>query len=525
MDKKIKPAVLVILDGWGISPQKEGNATLAANIPFFKELVENYPSCLLSASSEAVGLTPGEPGNSEVGHLNLGAGRIVWQDLARISRSIREKTFLENPKLLELINYVKQNNKKLHLIGLVSDGGVHSHIDHLIALLELAKIHQLKSVYLHIISDGRDTAPKHIKVFLTKLIKPMAASGAKIATVSGRFYAMDRDKHWERIKPVYDALFSGKGRLAENVDQAIDLAYQNQESDEFITPTVICDKEQKPTGLIENTDGIIFFNFRADRARQLTSAMIEKNFKFFKRQPVAENLKIVTMSRYEENKDWPVGVVFTPINFKNILAEVISDQNLKQLHVAETEKYAHVTYFFNGGREEPFVGEDRILVPSPRVATYDLKPEMSADQIKNKVIQNLAKYDFMVINFANPDMVGHTGNLKAAVRALESLDICLKELIGQTLKLKIPAVITADHGNVEQLINSDTGQIDKEHTTNPVPFILVDQNNKLAQKKDLAAFLNQPPIGVLADVAPTILDIMNLAKVNQMTGQSLLGSL
>ena len=520
-----QPVLLVILDGWGISPQKEGNATLMADIPFFYSLVKNYPSATLSAASESVGLMLGEVGNSEVGHLNIGAGRVVWQDLAKITRSIEDKAFFKNPELLELLQYVGDENKKLHLVGLVSDGGVHSHINHLAALLKLCAQLKIKSIFLHLICDGRDSPPKNTKKYLAKLAEPLKKSGTKIATVSGRYYAMDRDKRWDRTQKAFRAIVGGEGKKAYSAEKAIDSAYAGGESDEFIIPTVIFGSEQTSPGKIENGDGIIFFNFRADRMRQLVDSILDPDFKEFSKRANPKNLKVITMTAYAKEKKWPQAVaLLKPTNFKHVLAEAISSHNLKQLHIAETEKYAHVTYFFNGGREKPFPGEDRILVPSPRVATYDLKPEMSADGVYKKLIANLTKYDFIVVNFANPDMVGHTGNMKAGIKAVEITNNYLEQIITKTLPQNISVVIIADHGNVEQMTNPDGG-INKEHTINPVPFILVRANNKLAQEKDLNLFLNQPPVGVLADVAPTILDIMNIEKPVEMTGQSLAGSI
>jgi len=454
----------------------------------------------------------------------LGAGRVVWQDLARISRSISDQTFFANKTLLDLLSYVKNNNKKLHLLGLVSDGGVHSHIDHLLAFVQAIKNSKIQSAFIHMITDGRDSPPKNALTYLEKLENSLANSEIKIASVSGRYYAMDRDKHWERTERAYRVIVEGIGEKSQSAKDALQQAYSKNETDEFISPTAICNSQNNPLVKVEDGDGIIFFNFRADRMRQITTAILKPDFKDFKREIIPKNLKAVTMTSYEENKKLPVQVLFPPVNLKNTLAEVISNNNLHQLHIAETEKYAHVTYFFNGGREEPFPNEDRILVPSPRVATYDLKPEMSAHEITKKLIPNLKNYDFIVVNFANPDMVGHTGNMDAAIKAVETVDKCLGEIIPKALGLDKTIIITADHGNVEQLIDPDK-KIDKEHTINPVPLILIQKNNKLATENNITNFLNQSPIGILADVAPTILDIMGIEKPTEMTGQSLARSL
>ena len=484
-----------------------------------------FPHTTLKASGNAVGLPEHEMGNSEVGHLNLGAGRVIWQDISRISKAIKNGSFFKNKVLKKTCQFVLDKNSSLHIVGLVSDGGVHSHIDHLTDLLELGKRKKQKSVFIHVFCDGRDTDPSAALSYVSKLKEKMKALKiGQIATVSGRYYAMDRDKRWDRTEKVYNAMVLGEGPTAKDALSCISHSYAEGKTDEFITPTVII-SENKPVGKIGNNDAVIFFNFRADRMRQLAASILDPNFKEFSKKANPKDLKVITMTVYAKEQKWPQTVaLFKSTNLKHVLAEVISDHNLKQLHIAETEKYAHVTYFFNGGREKSFPGEDRILVPSSKVATYDLKPEMSADKICKKLIANLTKYDFIVVNFANPDMVGHTGNLKAGIKAVEVTNNYLEQIITKTLQQNISVVITSDHGDVEQMIHPDEG-INKEHTINPVPFILVEANNKLEQEKDLNLFLNQPPVGVLADVTPTILDIMNIEKPVEMTGQSLAGSI
>jgi len=515
----VNSVVLIILDGWGISPVFDGNATLSASTVFLFELLEKYPKTTLSASGESVGLPFGEMGNSEVGHLNLGTGCVALQDLPRINKSISDGSFYKNEALLSAIKHVKKNKSALHLLGLVSAGGVHSHIDHLFALLNLLVKEKIKDVYIHIITDGRDTPQKTALNYLAKLQgKLKNVKKGQIADVCGRYYAMDRDKHWDRIEKTYKVLVEEKGQKAKTAEEAIKNAYQRGESDEFILPTKISN-----TKTIRDNDALIFFNFRSDRSRQLAESLIASEFGGFKRDKFLRNLFFVSFTSYGQEPTPLCKVAFFAEKMRGQLGAVFEKNALSQLHLAETEKYAHVTYFFNGGMEKPFVKEKRILVPSPAVATYNLKPEMSAKEVVQKASQEIGKYDFTVINFANPDMVGHTGDFKATVFALETVDRCL------SLEHKKIVIITADHGNAEQMKNPKTGEIDKEHTTNPVFFILVDEKRKKKNnsftKQDLINLAALQPTGVLADVAPTILEIMEIEKPDLMTGLSLISSL
>lgn len=524
--------ILIILDGWGLSPVEEGNAILKAKTPVFDNLVANFPHTALYASGNEVGLESGEMGNSEVCHLNIGTGRVSQQDLPRINKSISDGSFFENEQLHEAYNWVNKNNSTLHLIGLVSDGGIHSHIDHLFALLELAKKQRVKNVAIHIITDGRDTPQKSAEGFLKKLNEQIAKVGiGKIATVSGRFYGMDRDNNWDRIEAAYNAMVLGIGEKSDSAENAIKNAYYRKETDENITPTLIDDKL-----IINNNDAVIFYNYRADRAKQLSSAIFDPVFKNIKRRKVVKNLFFVSFTNFGHEPSPLVKIAFFAQKIENQLAKIISGNNLSQLHVAETEKYAHVTYFFNGGEEKEFAREKRILVPSPKVKTYDQEPQMSASQITDKFLTYYKKSlpDFTVINYANPDMVGHTGNFQAAVKACEVVDQCLGRIVS-TISDKVSSIIiTADHGNAEQMINPQTRDIDKEHTTNPVPLILIS-NCRMAEAdkfqisnlkntgslKEKIVFAATQPVGVLADIAPTIIDFLDLNKPDQMTGQSL----
>ncbi len=526
---KNRPVVLIILDGWGIAPDAPGNAITKAKTPNINKYITSYPAMTLVASGEAVGLSWGEMGNSEVGHTNLGAGKIFYQNLPRISKSIADGTFFENQAFLNAIDHVKKNRSKLHLMGLISSGGVHAHIEHLYGLLELAKRQKVKKVYIHAILDGRDMIYNSGKGLIKELLDKIKEIkiDAQIATISGRFYAMDRDNHWERTKKAFDAMT--KGESEEKFDdpiKAIESSYDKKIYDEEFVPVVITHKKN-PAALIEDKDSLIFFNFRADRARQISQAFILPDFNKFERPSQFKNLFFASMTRYD--KDLPVdAVAFDPVEIKKPLARVISDAGLKQLHVAETEKYAHVTFFLNGGTEEPFEGEDRIVIPSPRVPSYDEKPEMSAFKVTDNLIKAISenKYDFIVVNFANPDMVAHTGNLKATIKACEVCDKCLGKIVPLILSKNGVVLITADHGNTEELQNIQTGKVDKEHSTNPVPFIIIgDQfegkNIGLPDSlgNDLSLFT---PAGVLSDVAPTILKIMDIKKPEEMTGTSLI---
>lgn len=520
-----KTVVLCILDGWGIAPPSKGNAITSAETSVINKLITTYPVLTLQASGEAVGLSWGEMGNSEVGHLNLGSGKIIYQTLPKINKSIEEGSFFQNPAFLKAIQQVKNNNSKLHLLGLVSNGGVHSHQDHLFALLDLCKNQNLKNVYIHAFLDGRDTKRDGGLNFIEKLLAKIKEIGfGQIATLTGRFYAMDRDKHWERIELAYRAIAEGKSKKEfTNPLEAIKKSYSEKIYDEEFIPSVINEKGELTT--IEEKDAVIFFNFRADRARQLTSAFVLPGFEKFERK-YFKNLIFVTFTEYEE--DLPATVAYPPEIIQRPLAKLLEENNLKQLHIAETEKYAHVTFFFNGGREDEFIGEDRIIVPSPSVSSYDQKPEMSAFELNKKLIKEINQnlYDFIVVNFANPDMVGHTGVIPATIKAIEVVDKCLGELIQVILNKGGVCIITADHGNAEELINLQTGEIDKEHSTNPVPFILVGapwEGQVITPGLDsLGGDLSIiTPSGILADVAPTVLKIMNISQPSEMTGRPL----
>ena len=523
MTESIPFVVLIVLDGWGVAQPSIGNAITLADLPNFEELVHKYPVFNLQAAGEAVGLPWGEQGNSEVGHLSLGSGRIIYQSLPRITKAITDGTFLENSAFLQAINHVILNNSKLHLLGMVSDGGVHSYNEHLYALLELVKMKGLENAYIHTILDGRDTPKDSGKNYISKLLKVMAKLNfGRIASLSGRFYAMDRNNNWDRTKIAYDAIVTGKStKTSSDPLLAIEQSYSEGIFDEEMYPTVIINNN-KPVATIEDKDAVIIFNFRPDRARQITKSLVLPDFEGFSRKQ-KQDLFVVTMTEYE--KDLPVHVAFPPLMIGNPLAKVLSDHKFKQLHIAETEKYAHVTYFFNGGREEAFPGEDHILVPSPRVDSYAKKPEMAAEEITKKVLGALAsqKYQFLLINFANADMVGHTGDLKATKKALQVLDKCIGQISELVLHQGGVCLITADHGNAEEVIKLKSGKIDKEHSANPVPLFIIGK--KWAGQPtvgSLSELYLSTPVGVLADVAPTILKMFNLPKSEQMTGQSLI---
>ncbi|SUP00325.1 2,3-bisphosphoglycerate-independent phosphoglycerate mutase [Tissierella praeacuta] len=503
------PVMLIILDGFGIGKEYEGNAVKLANTPNLDRLFRQCPNTTLEASGLAVGLPEGQMGNSEVGHLNIGSGRIIYQDLTKISKSIKDGDFFEKIEFLEAVENAKKNNSKIHLIGLVSSGGVHSHNTHLYALLELMKKQNFHNVYIHAILDGRDVSPTAGKEDIKELMRKIAEIGVgKIATISGRYYAMDRDKRWDRIKLAYDAFTLGKGNESNDPILAIEKSYRENITDEFIIPTVIKENNE-PIGTVDNNDSIIFFNFRPDRARQITRAFVDKDFDGFERQKKV-NTFYVTMTEYDKTIE-NVKVAYSDEAPKNTLGEYISNRGLYQLRIAETEKYAHVTFFFNGGVEEPYVKEDRALIPSPKVATYDLQPEMSAVEVKNEVLNRLKmnKYDLIILNFANPDMVGHTGIVPATVKAIETVDSCLGEIIDLLIEKGGKALITADHGNAEMLLNEDGSPI-TSHTSNKVPLILVGEKNVKLQE------------GILADLAPTLLELLEIEKPIEMTGKSLI---
>jgi len=519
-----KPVVLAILDGWGVAAPSRGNAITQAKTPVFHKLITTYPTFTLQAAGEAVGLPWGEMGNSEVGHLTLGSGKILYQNLPRITKSIMDGRFFKNEVLLKACQLARERGSNLHLIGLVSNGGVHSSIDHLYALLELAKTQGLDKFYVHAILDGRDTSFDSGKGFIKDLeSKLKKIKAGKIATVMGRFYAMDRDNHWDRIQAAYDSMVQGKGKPVGSGLEAVTSSYEARVFDEELVPTVVTN-EGKPVTTIQDGDVIIHFNFRPDRARQLTQSLVLPNFDKFTR-PALQNLHMVTMTEYE--KELPVEVAFPPEVVDMPLARIISEAGLKQMHLAETEKYAHVTYFFNGGREQAYDKEDHTLIPSPIVSSYDQKPAMSARGITDRLLKEIRSgtYDFYVVNFANADMVGHTGNLAATVKAVEFIDQCLGEVVSATLEFGGVVLVTADHGNAEGLINMQTGNIDKEHSNTPVPLIIIakELEQKTVSGSPITDDLSRlTSAGVLADVAPTILKIMGIAKPSIMTGQSLL---
>lgn len=508
---KNKLLTLIILDGFGINPREEGNAITAANKPNIDKLFKEYPNTIIKTSGMDVGLPSGQMGNSEVGHTNIGAGRIVYQELTRITKSIEDGDFFDKKEFLDAVENCKANNTKLHLFGLLSDGGVHSHNTHLYALVELAKQQGLKDVFVHCFFDGRDVPPDSAGGFVEELEAKLSEIGVgKIASVMGRYYAMDRDKRWDRVKLAYDVMVLGEGLNAESAMKAVANSYSKQEFDEFVKPTVIL-QNGKPTATIDANDSVVFFNFRPDRAREITRAFVDKDFDGFERAKGYFPLHFVCMTQYDATIE-NVSVAFKPQSLANTFGEYISKQGLRQLRIAETEKYAHVTFFFNGGVEKVYEGEDRALIPSPKVATYDLKPEMSAIEVTDEVLNriNSKEYDVIILNYANPDMVGHTGILEAAKTAIETIDKCLGRVVPAILDQGGTVMITADHGNSEQMVDYDTGGPFTAHTTNPVPLLMIGQGDVKLKE------------GRLADLAPTMLDIMGLKKPDEMTGESII---
>ena len=509
----VSPVVLAILDGWGHRESTQANAIATAKTPIFNSLQYAYPNTLINTSGKAVGLPNGQMGNSEVGHLNLGAGRVVPQELVRISDAVEDGSILDNQVLIDICNQVKASEGKLHLLGLCSEGGVHSHLKHLTGLLKLAKANSVDDVCIHAITDGRDTYTTEGIKALSKIQDAIDKVGVgRIATISGRYYAMDRDRRWDRVKQAYDVMTSNEKIDSRSATKVLEDFYSSDVTDEFILPTRI------GRGAVESGDGVIFFNFRPDRARQLTYAFVNDNFDGFKREQI-ENLSFATFTQYDPNA--PVEVVFKPQNLTNILGEVIANQGLRQFRTAETEKYPHVTYFFNGGLEMPFEGEDRELIQSPMVATYDRAPEMSAAEVTEVVCNAVKKgvYSLIVVNYANPDMVGHTGNLEAAVEAIETVDHCIGKVIETVNQAGGTLLITADHGNAEYMRDAD-GNPWTAHTTNPVPFILIE-----GEARKIVGHGTDVPLrenGCLADVAPTILEILQIPQPEEMTGQSLI---
>ncbi len=497
----------MILDGWGKSPDPKVSAIDNAQTPFIDSLYTKYPSASLRTDGLHVGLPEGQMGNSEVGHMNLGAGRIVYQDLVKINLAVKNKTLREEPVLKSAFEYAKTNNKNVHLLGLVSDGGVHSHINHLFGLLDATNDYGLENVFVHAFTDGRDVDPKSGYGFITELEEHLHKTSGKLATVTGRYYAMDRDKRWERVKLAYDGLVNGEGTKTQNVLKSIQSNYENDITDEFIKPLIVTDKNNQPVTTIKDDDVVIFFNFRTDRGRQLTEALSQKDFHEYNMHKL--NLYYVTMTNYDDSFEG-IKVVFNKDNLSETLGEVLEQHNKKQIRIAETEKYPHVTFFFSGGQEQPFEGETRILRNSPKVATYDLKPEMSAYELTDALIPELKKgdVDFVCLNFANGDMVGHTGVMEAAIKACEAVDECVKNVVNTALENDYTTILIADHGNCETMINPD-GTPNTAHTTNPVPIILID--------KDLKTIKD----GILGDVAPTILKLIGLPQPTAMTQESL----
>ena len=501
-----QPVLLMILDGWGIAPASSSNAATLAKTPHLDSYFAKYPHTTLEASGTAVGLPAGQIGNSEVGHLNIGSGRIIYQNLTRISKAIDDGDFFTNPALCKVMNATKKAGKALHLLGLLSDGGVHSHISHLVALVRMAKQKGLERVYVHAFLDGRDVAPKSALIYIEELEKALAEIGVgKIATVSGRYYAMDRDKRWERVERAYRALVLGEGGKASSGACGVEASYAAGITDEFVEPFTI----EGVDGKIRSGDGVIFFNFRPDRARELTRALNDAEFTAFIRPASALPVNYVCMTQYDATIDAPVA--FPPESYADTLGQLLAAKGLHQLRIAETEKYAHVTFFFNGGVEKPNLNEERILIPSPKVATYDLQPEMSAEAVTKALLAELDKdrFDVVVLNFANPDMVGHTGVLSAAIAAMEKVDECAGRIVEKVLSLGGSVCITADHGNLEKMAEED-GQPNTAHTTNLVPFILI--NDKHCRLHS----------GILADIAPTLLELLHMEKPALMTGTSLI---
>ncbi len=506
MSNTKKRTLLCILDGWGISKDTKYNAVYSAKTPNFDKFMSQMPSTQIHADGLYVGLPEGQMGNSEVGHLNIGAGRIVYQELTRINKSIDDGDFFENEEFMAAINHVKKYNSALHIWGLVSPGGVHSSMKHLKALIKMAADNKIKNVYVHAFLDGRDTPPKSAYLYLQEIEQELKKYNLPpIASIIGRYWAMDRDKRWDRIEKAYDCLTLGEGIKENNSEEAIENSYKNDVTDEFVKPAVISKRR------VEDNDAIIFFNYRPDRAREITRAFNDENFNEFKRKKIIKNLYYVCMTQYDETFKTPVA--FKPQSLTNILGDVLDDNNIKQFRTAETEKYAHITFFFNGGVEKSGKLETRALVNSPKVATYDLKPEMSAREVCDNVLKALddEEYGFILVNFANPDMVGHTGVMEAAIKACETVDECIGKIANKALENNVTMVITADHGNAEWMYNEQTHAPQTAHTTNVVPFIIVSKDK-----------FELNDTGALCDIAPTILEIMGIQKPKEMTGKSII---
>ena len=501
-------ALLMILDGWGISPDPSVSAIDQANTPFMDSLYGEYPHSTLRTDGMEVGLPNGQMGNSEVGHVNLGAGRVVYQDLAKINMAVEKDTLKDESVLQEAFKTAKENKVKLHFLGLVSDGGVHAHINHIKGLVRAAKLAEVPDVFVHAFTDGRDVDPKSGAAFIEDLQESCAANNAQVASVVGRYYAMDRDKRWERVKKAYDLLVHGKGKATTDFVAAIKDSYADGTTDEFIEPLVRVGADNQPLATIQSGDVVVFFNFRTDRGRQLTQALHQQDFEDYDMKK--QDLHLVTLTNYDDSFEG-VQVVFDKDNVTNTLGEVLAKAGKKQIRIAETEKYPHVTFFFNGGREEPFEGEERILCPSPKVATYDLQPEMSAYELRDAIVPKLRNQetDFVCLNFANPDMVGHTGSMEATIKACETVDGCAKDVVEAAKAGGFSVLIIADHGNCDTMVNAD-GSPNTAHTTNPVPIILIDDKHKSIKN------------GNLGNIAPTILDLMGVEKPAEMTANSLL---
>jgi 2,3-bisphosphoglycerate-independent phosphoglycerate mutase len=504
-----KKVILIIMDGWGLGKVASSDAIQHANVPFTKSLYSKYPNTTLVTCGEPVGLPDGQMGNSEVGHLNLGAGRIVYQELQRINVAIRDGSFAKNEQVLKTVRFAKQNKKPLHLIGLLSDGGVHSHINHLKAIIDICHAEGLNDIFVHAFTDGRDCDPKSGLSFIKELDRHLAKKVGKIATVCGRYYAMDRDKRWERVKLAYDAMVNGIGEFNTDAAVAVKKSYENNVTDEFIKPTVIINKDHQPIGSINNGDVAICFNFRTDRCREITEVLTQKDFPAFSMKKLL--LHYTTMTQYDHSFQ-NVNVVFENDDLRNTLGEILQQQGLKQIRIAETEKYPHVSFFFSGGREVPFEGESRIMIPSPKVATYDLKPEMSAYELTDALLPQIINRtaDFICLNYANTDMVGHTGVWEAAIKAAETVDSCVEKVVTAGLANGYTIFLTADHGNSDYLINDD-GSPNTAHTLNPVPFFIIDKDWKGRVRP-----------GKLGDIAPTILTMMGLPIPAEMTGEILI---
>ncbi|HET6994880.1 MAG TPA: 2,3-bisphosphoglycerate-independent phosphoglycerate mutase [Chitinophagaceae bacterium] len=505
-----KRAILIIMDGWGLGKVASADAIQNANVPFTKALYSRFPNTTLITCGELVGLPEGQMGNSEVGHLNLGAGRIVYQELQRINVAVRDGSLARNEVFLNSIRYAKSSSKSLHLLGLVSNGGVHSHIDHLKSIIDDCKAEGLNNVFIHAFTDGRDCDPKSGLGFIKELQEHLNKTVGKIATVSGRYYAMDRDKRWERIKLAYDAMVNGQGQKSTDAIEAVENSYRKNITDEFILPTVILDEGQQPLATIKDGDAVLCFNFRTDRCREITQVLTQMDLPEFNMHKLS--LHYTTLTQYDHSYK-NVNVIFANDDLKNTLGEIVEQNGLKQIRIAETEKYPHVTFFFSGGREKPFEGEKRILIPSPKVATYDLKPEMSAYELTDALIPEIENRtaDFICLNYANTDMVGHTGVFQAAVKAAETVDKCVERVVTAGLNNGYTIFLTADHGNSDYMINED-GSPNTAHTLNPVPLFVIDKDWKGAVKP-----------GKLGDIAPTILTMMGLPIPKEMTGDILTG--